>query len=148
MECKLYDIIELGGKPGSGNLILGEVVRFHVKKDIYTKDRIDPLQIDTVSRLGYNWYSRSNKGLFELKKPRANGIGFDSLPDYILHSKQFSGNELAKLASVESIPSSSNSCFLNNKDEIISECKKLLSKNEIEKAWQLVVKLGNILIEK
>ena len=87
MECKLYDIIELGGKPGSGNLILGEVVKFHVRSDIYTDNKIDPLKIDAVSRLGYSWYSRSNKGLFEIKKPKVNGIGFDSLPEYILNSK-------------------------------------------------------------
>ena len=148
MECKLYDIIELGGKPGSGNLILGEVMRFHVRNDIYTNNKIDPLKIDAVSRLGYNWYSRSNKGLFEIKKPKVNGIGFDSLPEYILNSKEFSGNELAKLASVESIPQSSDSCFSNNKDEIISECKKLLSNNEVDKAWDLVMQLGKILIEK
>ena len=148
MECKLYNIIELGGKPGSGNLILGEVVKFHVRKDIYTDDRIDPLKIDAVSRLGYSWYSRSNKGLFKIKKPKVNGIGFDSLPKYILNSKEFSGNELAKLASVELIPKSSNGSFSSNKDEIISECKKLLSNNEVDKAWLLVIQLGKILIEK
>ena len=30
-ECKLIDIIELGGKPGSGNLILGEICHFCIK---------------------------------------------------------------------------------------------------------------------
>ena len=148
MECKLYDIIELGGKPGSGNLILGEVVRFHVRTDIYTDGKIDPLKIDAVSRLGYSWYSRANKGLFEIKKPKVNGIGFDALPDYILNSKEFSGNELAKLASVKSVPSSPNGSISSNKDEIILECKKLLSNNEIDKAWDLVIQLGKILIEK
>ena len=33
MECKLYDIIDLGNKPASGNLILGEIVMFHVSED-------------------------------------------------------------------------------------------------------------------
>ena len=147
MECKLYDIIDLGGKPASGNLILGEVVKFHVREDIYTNGRIDPLKIDAVSRLGYSWYSRSNEGLFEIKKPRVNGIGFDALPDYILNSEFFSGNELAKLAGVESVPSFSEEKFSNNKEEIISNCKYLLSKDEIDKAWQLVIQLGK-LIEK
>ena len=148
MECKLYDIIELGGKPGSGNLILGEVVKFHVRTDMYTDDRIDPLKIDAVSRLGYSWYSRSNKGLFKINKPKVNGIGFDALPKYILNSKFFSGNELAKLASVEDIPKQISHSFSNNQDEIISECKKLLLKDEVQKAWQLVIQLGKILIEK
>ena len=34
MECKLYNIIDLGGNPGSGNLILGEVLQFHINKEI------------------------------------------------------------------------------------------------------------------
>ena len=148
MECKLYDIIELGGQPASGNLILGEVLRFHVREDVYTKDRIDPLKIDAVSRLGYGWYSRSNEGLFEINKPRVNGIGFDALPNYILNSKDFSGNELAKLAGTESIPVFLKQNHSNNKDELIIECKKLLFENKIDDAWQLVLQLGSILIEK
>ena len=148
MECKLHKLIELGGKPASGNLILGEVLRFHVREDVYTKDRIDPLKIDAVSRLGYGWYSRSNEGLFEINKPRVNGIGFDALPNYILNSKDFSGNELAKLAGVESIPTFLKQSYSNNKDEIIIECKKLLFENKIDDAWQLVLQLGSVLIEK
>ena len=149
MECKLHDIIELGGKAASGNLILGEVVKFHVREDVYTEGQIDPMKIDAVSRLGYGWYSRSNKGLFEINKPRVNGIGFDALPKYILNSKEFSGNELAKLAGVASIPEFlSNNNFSNDKNEIIIKCKKLLFKNKIDDAWQLVLQLGSILIEK
>ena len=148
MECKLHDIIELGGKPGSGNLILGEVLRFHVRSDVYTEDKIDPLKIDAVSRLGHGWYSRSNQGLFEIKKPRENGIGFDALPSYILNSKDFSGNELAKLAGIKSIPSLSIENIPNDKEKIILECKKLLLDDKVDKAWQFIIKLGSILIEK
>ena len=58
-------------------------------------------------------------------------------------------NELAKLASVESIPVlTNNNTSIANKIDIIAKCKKLLSEGEIDKAWQLVLKLGNILIEK
>ena len=144
MECKLHDIIELGGKAASGNLILGEVVKFHVREDVYTEGRIDPMKIDAVSRLGYGWYSRSNKGLFEINKPRVNGIGFYALPKYILNSKEFSGNELAKLAGVASIPEFlSNNNFSNDKNEIIIKCKKLLFKNKIDDAFNAVSKKIN-----
>mgnify|MGYP000208582324 CR=1 FL=1 len=34
MECKLYDIVYLGNKPASGNLILGEIVMFHISDKI------------------------------------------------------------------------------------------------------------------
>ena len=147
MECKLYDIIDLGGKPASGNLILGEVVKFHVREDVYSDGKIDPLKIDAISRLGFSWYSRSNEGLFEIKKPRINGIGFDALPDYLLKSQYFTGNELAKLAGVDSIPAFSKDEISNDKDKIISSCKELLSKDEVDKAWQFAIQLGR-LIEK
>ena len=56
MECKLYDIIELGGKPGSGNLVLGEILCFHVSEKIFDEnDKIDPFKLDPISRLGYNF---------------------------------------------------------------------------------------------
>ena len=43
MECKLYNILELGGNPGSGNLILGEIICFHIRKDILNNNNeIDP----------------------------------------------------------------------------------------------------------
>ena len=74
-------------------------------------------------------------------------IGFDALPDYLLNSKYFTGNELAKLAGVDLIPSFSGLDFSTNKEEIILACKELLSKDEVEKAWQFVIQLGN-LIEK
>ena len=104
MECKLYDIIELGNKPASGNLILGEVIHFHVVESILNDDnQIDPYKLDPIARNGGSWYTEVKKGLFELKKPKNIGIGFDQLPDYILKTNLI-GNELAKLASVEKIP--------------------------------------------
>ena len=145
MECKLYDIIELGGKPASGNLILGEVIKFHIREDIYTDNKIDPLKIDAVSRLGYSWYSRSKEGLFEVKKPRVSGIGFDGLPSYILNSEYFTGNELAKLAGVESIPKFSGANFSSDKNEIILSCKELLLKDDIDQAWQFAIQLGKLI---
>ena len=93
-------------------------------------------------------YLPLGKGLFEINKPRVNGIGFDALPDYILNSKEFSGNELAKLAGVESIPTFVKQNYSNNKDELIAECKKLLFEDKVNDAWQLVLQLGSILIEK
>ena len=104
MECKLYNIIELGGNPGSGNLILGEIVCFHIREDILNNNEIDPNKLDPIARLGHNFYSRSKEGLFEVFKPRYNGIGFDQLPQLIRESTILNGNQLAKLAGVEKIP--------------------------------------------
>ena len=104
MECKLYDIIELGGKKASGNLILGEVINFHVSEEVIEDDnQINPYKFDAIARNGGGWYTDSKKGLFEVKKPKHEGIGFDELPDFILKSN-LTGNQLAKLASINKIP--------------------------------------------
>ena len=146
MECKLHDIIELGGKPASGNLILGEVVRFHVNEKILTEtNQVDPYKLDPIARNGGNWYTDTKKGLFELKKPKNIGIGFDQLPDFILNSS-LTGNQLAKLASVEFIPSFkyNNENIINSKEELLKLIKNKIDNNCIDEAWQLILYLRTL----
>ena len=143
MECKLYDIVHLGNKPASGNLILGEIVMFHISEDILNnQDRVDPVLLDAVSRMGGSWYSQSKKGLFELKKPRWNGIGFDSIPKIILNSKSITANELSKLASVENRPDIlkdlHDSYIEHSLEDLENACKKFIDNDELDKAWTIV----------
>jgi|TARA_B110000467_G_scaffold61055_1_gene55780 flavin reductase (DIM6/NTAB) family NADH-FMN oxidoreductase RutF len=142
MECKLWDIIELGGLPGSGNLILGEVVMFHVCEDAYSDNRIDPHKLDAVSRLGYSWYSRTNDGLFELKRPVGDGIGFDNLPSFIRESDSLTGSELSRLASCAEIYSVLEVDFdkFNNYD-LMQKLKSDLEFNDTDSAWQIIHEL-------
>ena len=145
MECKLHDIVELGGKPGSGNLVLGEIVNFHIAPNILDKDeKIDPFKLDPISRLGYNYYSRSREGFFEIHKPRHNGMGFDLLPELIRTSKDFSGNELAKLAGVNSLPLiKPRFDYLDSLDtkDLLIKAKEALSLMDIELSWQAILRL-------
>lgn len=106
-ECKVNDIISLGTEGGAGNLIICEVVQMHISEDILDANGlIDQHKIDLVSRMGANWYSRSNQGLFEIPKPLATmGIGVDQIPDFIKESPVFEGNDLGMLGNVESLPS-------------------------------------------
>ena len=143
MECKLYDIVHLGNKPASGNLILGEIVMFHISEEILNnQDRVDPVLLDAVSRMGGSWYSQSKKGLFQLKKPRWNGIGFDSIPKEIFNSKLITANELSILASVENKPKILQDLYDSyNKrslEELENLCKKFIANNELNKAWTIV----------
>ena len=143
MECKLYDIVHLGNKPASGNLILGEIVMFHISEDILNnQDRVDPILLDAVSRMGGSWYSQSKKGLFELKKPHWNGIGFDSIPKIILNSKSITANELSKLASVENRPDILkdlyDSYIEHSLKDLENACKKFIDNDELDKAWTIV----------
>jgi len=145
MECKLYNILELGGKPGSGNLILGEILCFHLREDILKNDNeIDPYKLDPIARLGYNFYSRSAESLFEVFKPRHNGIGFDQLPSSIRESEKFNGNELAKLAGVQNIPLKSNEYkYLDilPENKLYQSAKDSLYENNIDEAWQAIIRI-------
>ena len=67
MECKLHKIITLGGKPASGNLILGEICMFHINDDILTNEnRLKTFDINHIGRSGGNYYVDTKKSLFEL----------------------------------------------------------------------------------
>jgi len=143
MECKLHDIVYLGNKPASGNLILGEIVMFHISDQILSKDdRVDPILLDAVSRMGGSWYSKSNKGLFELKKPNWNGIGFDSIPKEVLNSTIITANEISQLASVQERPLIVESVYKKHKDDSLDSlemlCKKFIDQKILDSAWTIV----------
>lgn len=56
-ECKLRDIISYGDGPGAGTLITGEVVKVHVKEDIYDEGRISTDLWKPVGRgAGNDWF--------------------------------------------------------------------------------------------
>ena len=120
MECTVKEIISLGEEGGAGNLVVCEIVKMHISENILNEHhQIDPNKIDLVGRMGANWYCRaSNISLFEVQKPNSKiGIGYDQLPQHIRNSHILSGNDLAKLANVESLPSMEDvEKFKGNKD--------------------------------
>ena len=82
-ECKVNEVIELGKEGGAGNLIICEVLKIHIKDEVLDENgMIDQQKIDLVSRMGGNWYCRSDKNsMFEITKPITTcGVGFDALP--------------------------------------------------------------------
>ena len=105
-ECKVNDVIALGAKGGAGNLIIAEVVKLHIKESVLDAEgKIDAVKIDTVARMGANWYNRSKEGMFEVLKPiRTMGIGVDALPTSIRNSTVLTGNDLGILGNSEKIP--------------------------------------------
>jgi len=55
MECKLVQMLELGGPPRSpraNTVIIGEVVRFHINDDYWTGEGIDVPKLKLIARLG------------------------------------------------------------------------------------------------
>ncbi|HLK21022.1 MAG TPA: flavin reductase family protein [Bryobacteraceae bacterium] len=69
MECKLYLAMEFGELPGSGNLVLGEVVRFHVDDAYFDDFKIDPDQLRAIGRMGGAAYART-RDRFEMVRPK------------------------------------------------------------------------------
>lgn len=161
IECKVNDVIQLGKEGGAGNLVICEVIMFHMKKEILNEaGTIDPYKIDTVSRLGGNWYSRAKNGLFEVPKPLTTvGIGIDNLPPAIKNSKILTGNDLGMLANVESVPDLINvrnwmerfeeKEVLDDSDEneLHRKAQEFLNSGKIEEAWNILM-ISELRIEK
>ena len=53
LECRLYRVIELGAT----HFVIGEIVRAHVRDDVLTEGRVDPLKLRPVGRLGGEGYA-------------------------------------------------------------------------------------------
>jgi flavin reductase (DIM6/NTAB) family NADH-FMN oxidoreductase RutF len=69
MECRVHDIIEVSSKPMGATIVIGEVIRFHVRDSIIDKDMlIDPDKLKPVARLGGPSYSRI-RDRFDMLRP-------------------------------------------------------------------------------
>lgn len=153
-ECKIQQIISLGTEGGAGNLIVCEIVKMHIDEAVLDENGgIDQHKIDLVSRLGGNWYSRSNEGLFEVEKPLTTlGIGVDAIPKFIKESTVFNGNDLGKLGNVEALPTTEEVAIFvsenfavkgvlssDDKQKIHLKAKEYLDNNEVISAWKMLL---------
>jgi len=119
-ECEVSNTIETGTGGGAGNLIVCKILLVHVKEDILNAEgNIDQEKIDLVGRLGGDYYCRTTGcALFTVAKPgQKPGIGIDSLPEHIKHSKHLTGNELGQLGSVTQMPSPMEIELFRNSNE-------------------------------
>ena len=153
-ECKIKEIIALGDQGGAGNLVICEVVKIHIHEAILDEaGMIDQRKIDLVARMGGNWYSRSNEGMFEVEKPLTTlGIGVDSIPDFIKKSSFFNGNDLGKLGNIENKKKKKEiSIFVkenfevkavlssDDSDTIFQKAKEYVDNGKALDAWKLLL---------
>ena len=153
-ECKVNEIISLGEDGGAGNLVICEVVKIHISEKVLDENGlIDQHKIDLVSRLGGNWYSRANAGLFEVPKPLTTlGIGVDAIPDFVKKSVVFNGNDLGILGNVEALPSPEEiDIFVQQNfavkgvlsaDDVLKKhqkAKEYLDNNDVVSAWKMLL---------
>jgi len=69
MECRLLQVIYTGRAPGAGVIVLGEVVRFHLREDLLEDFRVDPAGLDAVGRMAGNSWVRT-QDLIEVVRPK------------------------------------------------------------------------------
>ena len=153
-ECKVVKVEPLGKEGGAGNLIFSEVLKIHVDADILDENgAIDQFKIDQVARMGGNWYSRANMGLFEVPKPVSNlGIGVDQIPEHIRLSNVLTGNDLGMLGNMEKLPSQEEvrqyvdtnvdlRSILSSGDEALlhARAQELLKNKDVLSAWKVLL---------
>lgn len=152
-ECIVKEVVHLGEEGGAGNLVIAEVVKVHVDETILNENlQIDQHQIDLVARMGGNWYSRANQGMFEVPKPLSTlGIGVDQIPENIRFSEVLTGNDLGKLGNTERLPNQEEiTTFVDefqlteklassSENELHVLAKTYLDKDQVEEAWKILL---------
>ena len=153
-ECKVNEIISLGTQGGAGNLVICEILKMHISESVLDENgNIDPFKIDLVSRMGGNWYSRANQGLFEVAKPITTlGIGVDQIPNFVKESTIFDGNDLGKLGNIEALPTTEEinifvkqnfavKGVLSADDQLkqFKKAKEYLDQNDVDSAWKVLL---------
>ncbi len=69
MECKLSQVIYTSHARGGGVIVLGEIVRIHVREDLFDNFRVDPAGLDAVGRMAGNTWVRTRERI-ELIRPQ------------------------------------------------------------------------------
>ncbi|WP_242117592.1 flavin reductase family protein [Aestuariivivens sediminicola] len=153
-ECRVNDIIHLGAEGGAGNLIICEVLKFHINNTVLNSDlTINQEKLDLVSRAGGSYYSRAKMGFFEVPKPLSTlGIGVDNLPEDIKNSTVLTGNDLGMLANVESLPTKAEvAAFIDDRVKRYPHLRqasrmekhklaqKFLSYGDVKSAWHILL---------
>jgi len=162
-ECVVREVIELGQSGGAGNLVISEVVRIHIDERVLDANGvIDQQKIDTVGRMGGDFYCRAHgSALFEVAKPlRTLGIGVDQIPEDIRRSTVLTGNDLGQLGNVEVLPDETevneykltelSDLFVEFEDqpEILEQrlhqrASELLREGLVENAWKTLLSFNN-----
>jgi len=153
-ECKVNDIIKLGTEGGAGNLVICEVVKLHIAKEVLSEDgTIIQEQLDLVARAGGSYYSRAKVGFFEIPKPISTlGIGVDAMPNHVKNSMILTGNDLGMLGNVEAMPTTQTiEAFVNDISERYPNIKDATHRNkhklaqnylsfgDVESAWKVLL---------
>ena len=149
-ECEVKELIELGKEGGAGNLIICEVLKMHISKDVLDENNVIVQEkLDLVARAGGNYYSRAKTGFFKIPKPlNSLGIGVDIIPEIIRNSSVLTGNNLGLLGNVGVLPNQldvdnfgkDNPKYIGLKtQEKHKFAQQFLENNDVESAWKVLL---------
>lgn len=68
MECRLQQIVVLGNAPRRSSLVIGEVLRVHIKDSLLVKGEVPPSKLTAIAQMGGETYCRSTD-TFILERP-------------------------------------------------------------------------------
>ncbi len=143
MECQLHREVELGTGPGSGLMLIGEVVAFHLDERCLEGGILHPDRLDLVGRNGGAFYTRaSGAALVEVAKPVGRPIGYDALPGALKASRILTGNDLGRLANSEAIPdpqvAEAREGDPGDPEGLDRAIQGALGRGDLAEAWRLV----------
>lgn len=69
MECRLEQVVHVSTEPLGGSLVLGQVLRFHIRESLLDNFRIDPDKLRAIGRMAGSTYARTTDR-FELVRPK------------------------------------------------------------------------------
>lgn len=69
MECRLFEIVDIGKQIGQASLVIGSVVYFHIDDSVYMPDyKIDTMKLKPLARLAGSTYAKITE-TFDLERP-------------------------------------------------------------------------------
>lgn len=83
LECVVRQVVPCGTGPIAANIVIGEVLLMHIADEVLDeKGRIDPRKLQTVARLGGDFWCRTSdlfeqnglKGWSRFRSPRRHGF--------------------------------------------------------------------------
>lgn len=75
MECRVVQLVPLGGPGANDTLIIGEILAFHIKDELYDPEtrRIRQKELHAIARLAGDGYARSDDQ-FDMARPDRDGL--------------------------------------------------------------------------
>ncbi len=143
MECRLHQVVELGSGPGSGLMLIGEVVAFHTREDAFQDGILHPDRLDLVGRNGGTYYTRaSGAALFQVAKPAGRPIGWEALPEVLKQSRVLTANDLGRLANRAALPDLGSPTRRSGDPFSVEGLERAiaaaLAREDLDEAWRLV----------